>query len=281
MGDCAGFCRGNSTKAGGIGYEEGMPPTLRAGESGTNMVPGVISLTTANTKANGCNYNEDGACYTLDLANSNAVAIDYKQTSKVSEDVSHTITHEGGVGIHSAVAFVGEFGGNTGCAVTEDLSPAITAKHAPSVMTQYGDLAGTLMARADSSPNVDGGQNVLCMGSQQGRAAVYENLSPTITSAAGTSGNNQPVVCMQDGQAKGTVTEDGTATTLNASHENPIVCMADDNGKTAVDEGMCGALKVGGGSPMIAFSPTESRSSEPCAPVTGRASVASSSRRGK
>jgi len=69
------------------------------------MVPGVVSLTTANTKANGCNYNADGACYTLDLANSNAVAIDYKQTPKVSEGIAHTLTHEGDGGIHSAVAF--------------------------------------------------------------------------------------------------------------------------------------------------------------------------------
>ena len=57
------------------------------------------------------------------------------------------------------------------------------------VMTQFGDVAGTLRARGDSSPNVDGGQNV---------------------------------VCMQDGQAKGGVSED-VSTTLNASHEQPII----------------------------------------------------------
>lgn len=90
------------------------------------------------------------------------------------------------------------------------------------VMTQYGDVAGTLRARADSSPNVDGGQNVLCMGSQQGRAAVYENLSPTVTSAAGTSGNNQPVVCMESAQGRSVVEVDQSPT-LNASHEQPIV----------------------------------------------------------
>lgn len=71
------------------------------------------------------------------------------------------------------------------------------------------------MARGYSSPNVDGGQNV---------------------------------VCMQYGQAKGGIAED-VSTTLNASHENPIVCAADDNGKTAVEEDMCGSLKVGGRSP--------------------------------
>lgn len=56
-------------------------------------------------------------------------------------------------------------------------------------------------------------------------------------------------VCMQDGQSNGTIAEDGTSTTLNASHEQPIICAADDNGKTAIEEDMCGSLKVGGGSP--------------------------------
>ena len=55
-------------------------------------------------------------------------------------------------------------------------------------------------------------------------------------------------ICMQDGQANGAIEEE-LSTTLNASHEQPIVCAADDNGKTAVEENLCGSLKVGGGSP--------------------------------
>jgi len=82
------------------------------------------------------------------------------------------------------------------------------------VMTQFGEVAGTLMARADSSPNVDGGQNVVCMESAQTSAVIEVDQSPT----------------------------------LNASHEQPIICCVDDNGKTAIEEDMCGSLKVGGGS---------------------------------
>lgn len=94
--------------------------------------------------------------------------------------------------------------------------PATTKGQGASlILTQYGEVAGTLRARGDSSPNVDGGQNV---------------------------------VCMQDGQAKGGIAE-GVCTTLNASHEQPIVCAADDNGKTAINDDLCGSLKVGGGSP--------------------------------
>lgn len=253
MGDCAGFKWFQGAAAKGIGYEAEVSPTLAVSDS---HVPAVLTpwdvqskrvytpngtsptlqsganrgmsiqpvvMTTANTNANGSNVNEDGPCYTLDGTNCNAVAF-----------VQNT---------RDEVRLFGGDGQTVGA-----LSAQPGMKQTSYVMTQYGDAAGTLRARGNSSPCADRGQNV---------------------------------VCMQDGQAKGTVTKDGTATTLNASHENPIVCMADGNGKTAIDEDMCGTLKVGGGSPMIAFSPTESRSSAPCAPETGRASVASSSRRGK
>lgn len=56
-----------------------------------------------------------------------------------------------------------------------------------SIMDVSHDITGTLRARMDGHPP-------LVMGSQQGGAEICENLCPTITSAAGTSGNNQPVL---------------------------------------------------------------------------------------
>lgn len=40
----AGFCAGAAPTAGGIGYQEEVSPTLKASESGTNMVPSVLCL---------------------------------------------------------------------------------------------------------------------------------------------------------------------------------------------------------------------------------------------
>ena len=40
----AGFCAGAAPSAGGIGYQEECAPTLKAAESGTNMVPSVLCL---------------------------------------------------------------------------------------------------------------------------------------------------------------------------------------------------------------------------------------------
>lgn len=45
----AGFCAGNSAKAGSIGYQEEMSPTIRAGASGTNQTPTIIT-----TRTSGC-----------------------------------------------------------------------------------------------------------------------------------------------------------------------------------------------------------------------------------
>lgn len=41
--------------------------------------------------------------------------------------------------------------------------------------------------------------------------------------AASLCSASRNVVCIQDGQTNGTICDDGTATTLNASHENPII----------------------------------------------------------
>ncbi|MDL2232325.1 DNA cytosine methyltransferase [Ruminococcaceae bacterium OttesenSCG-928-L11] len=49
------------------------------------------------------------------------------------------------------------------------------------------DICGTLRSQMDGHPPI-------VMGSQQGGAEICEDLCPTITSAAGTSGNNQPVL---------------------------------------------------------------------------------------
>lgn len=110
MGDSAGFCRGNSPAAGGIGYEREMSPTLRAGESVTNMVPGVLTPWDVQSK----------------------------------------------------------------------------------------------------------------------RVNTPNGTSPTLPSGTGEGMNIQPIVM---------------------TTEQPIVCAADDNGKAAIEEDLCGSLKVGGGRP--------------------------------
>ena len=159
MGGSAGFKWYAGAKARGIGYEDGTSPTISVSDS---HVPAVISVSTANTGANGSNVNIDGACYTLDGTNSNAIA--FAQNTRDEVRI---------------------FGGD-------------------------GKTVGALAAQPGMKQ-----QSYICMESGQSNAVVIDGVSPT----------------------------------LNSEHEQPIVCAADDNGKTAIEENLCGSLKVGGGEP--------------------------------
>ena len=70
--------------------------------------------------------------------------------------------------------------------------------------------------------------SVICMATQQGGAEIRcDDKAPTLTAAAGMSGNNQPVIClcMATGQTGTEITEN-IAQTMNCNHEQPIIFLA-------------------------------------------------------
>lgn len=67
----------------------------------------------------------------------------------------------------------------------------------------------------------------LCMATQQGGAEIMEDKSPTITAAAGMSGNNQPVVCIEGNGSRPSHLGDGyketdVMYTLNATEQHAV-----------------------------------------------------------
>ena len=56
----AAFSAGQGSKAGGIGYQEECSPTLKATESGTNMVPSVLCLNDQGGSVMNCSENVSG-----------------------------------------------------------------------------------------------------------------------------------------------------------------------------------------------------------------------------
>jgi hypothetical protein len=56
----AGFCAGAAPTAGGVGYQEGCAPTLKAAESGTNMVPSILCLNDQGGSVMECTKNMTG-----------------------------------------------------------------------------------------------------------------------------------------------------------------------------------------------------------------------------
>ena len=57
-----------------------------------------------------------------------------------------------------------------------------------------GEICSTITG--DHENRITDYTNVICMATQQGGAEIMENKCPTITAAAGMSGNNQPVICL-------------------------------------------------------------------------------------
>lgn len=135
----AGFCAGAAPTAGSIGYQQECAPTLKASESGTNMVPSILCL------------NDQGGA-----------------VMELSENVSGTLRAQ-------------EHG------------------HQPLVFDVHGQdsrytPAGDTTQTVTSAFGAGGGNTPLVMGSQQSGAVVGEGICPTITAAAGMSGDNQPIL---------------------------------------------------------------------------------------
>lgn len=100
---------------------------------------------------------------------------------------------------------------------------AFAANQRGEVRLQGGDGSVTGAIPANQSGKQING--VLCMGSQQGGAAVFDDMNPTLTGAAGTSGNNQPVVCMADAATNAAIDRDlaGTLKANNNNNNNPPI----------------------------------------------------------
>lgn len=193
-----GFCAGNSAKAGSIGFQPEQSPTLRAGESGTNMVPTII----------------------IDRAAFNQGA---------------------------------------------------NAQYDPHI--EATDLMDTPVAR---------GPHAVCTfhQNQEGDVHLTEDMAGTIT--AGSSVSRQQIVCMASGQANAEIEYDMTPAQAARQYKYPpIICVADDNANAAIDDNLCGSLKVGGGQPYVAYRATGRTLSAHCAPETSRESEASTSTRGR
>lgn len=87
--------------------------------------------------------------------------------------------------------------GQAGAEIRSDGEPSLTCNHEAPIICQYGDVAGSLTARHDSSPCADRGMNVIaCFKSGQGAAArsigFSEDVSPSLPSNAG--GNTAPAL---------------------------------------------------------------------------------------
>ena len=169
----AGFCAGAAPSAGGIGYQQECAPTLKASESGTNMVPSVLCL------------NDQGG-----------------QRMDLSEDISGTLRAQ--MDGHPPLVFDNHgqdcrFDGPVDKSQTVSAGFGMGGNNQPLVMAtqQGGAEIGVGICPTITSAAGTSGNNQPVLFENHGIDSRYtgpHQVAPTMSARYGTGGNNVPLV---------------------------------------------------------------------------------------
>lgn len=168
----AGFCAGAGPSAGGIGYQEECAPTLKASESGTNMVPSVLCLNDQGGGVMACSEDVAGTLRAQEHGHQPLVFDNHGQDTRFQGpvDIAQTVSASFGQGGNNQPLVMGTQQG--GAEIMVGICPTITA------------AAG--MSR----------NNQPVLFENHGKDARYTGphpVSPTLSARAGTGGNNLPL----------------------------------------------------------------------------------------
>lgn len=202
--------------------QEDVSATLATSQDQT-----LFALSTANTKANGSNCSTDGASYTLDLANSNAVPIQGSMVGMAHENGPQGCGYE-----DDDACFT------LNCA---DRHAVAFAQNSRDEVRYQGDgtLSGALAADEGMKQRTYVAQPIAFkyhQGSSAWSIGAAEGMSTTPDTA------KPPVVCMASDAANAAVDVDMSGT-LHVGGSAPMVsCMSDTQAHASVDEECCGTL---------------------------------------
>lgn len=187
-------------------------------------------------RGTGFGMGEDGeAQFTLSTAHSHAVAYEPEAFG-----IDHVITG----------------GGNCtakGPCVYEEVQATLKAGGVHAVAHEAADPVYCI--QGDIARGAHMGQNG-CGWSDTGEAYTLNTLD--VPAAAYT----MQIRCGCEGGGKGAPIQEDMSATLSTGNNQTLfvpICMADDNAKAAIDEDMCGSLKVGGSAPLVANPPMQVR----------------------
>lgn len=263
-------------KASGYGIVDGLSPTLRATRCGEPAV--CVQGTIANGKRMGQNGlgASEGACYTLDTMDVHGVCYERQGEAMNPWDYqSFRVFPPDGT---SPTLAAGERSGN--------ITPAICYAIPENAMGRPNSGTNGPMFYEELCPTERCGKAHAVCYAQNQRYEVRQSGDGTTCGAipASQSGKQFDFVCLPTTQYG----EDMAGTLLARNDGSPcdnkgpnVVCIADDNAHAAVDEDVCGTLKVGGGAPCVVFPRTARAGSGRSAQETSRESGASSSKRGR
>lgn len=93
----AGFCAGAAPTAGGIGYQEEVSPTLKASESGTNMVPSILCLNDQGGSVMECSEDVSGTLRAQEHGHQPLVLASQQGGAEIGAGICPTITAAAGM----------------------------------------------------------------------------------------------------------------------------------------------------------------------------------------
>ena len=136
------------------------------------------------------------------------------------------------------------------------LAPTVVCKCYDARGNGNGDTVSTITG--DYENRITDYTTAVCMATQQGGAEIAENLCPTLTAAAGMSGNNQPVICIQgntidrNAQQNGSGIDRDVSFTLNAVDRHGVAyCMAHGHADAEVCREMRQTLNCNHEQPIV------------------------------
>jgi len=175
----AAFCAGAGPSAGGIGYTEDGSPTLKASESGTNMVPAVLCLNDQGGKRMDLSEGVTGSLRSQEKGHQPLVMATQQGGAEIGVDLCPTVTSAAGTS------------GNN--------QPVLYEGHGHDLRFKEMEVAPTISSAAGM-----GGGNIPLVG--QNDPLLYENhgidsrytgphpVAPTMSARYGTGGNNVPLI---------------------------------------------------------------------------------------
>ena len=177
---------------------------------------------------NGEGFKDDGSCYTLNCTDVHGVATLAFDESNITS--RHNASNpEWGDPIHT----LSTDSRNTVCISDNSLNPLDC--QAKRIYSIDGPSPALCAGGANIMPTI-------CMATAQGNSEICEDMSPTITAAAGMSGNNRPTICMATAQANAEILDDQSPTLLANTPERPIICVGNDTANAPIDEDISGTL---------------------------------------
>lgn len=124
----AGFCAGAAPSAGGIGYQEEIAPTLKAAESGTNMVPSVLCLNDQGGGVMACSEDVAGTLRAQEHGHQPLVMGTQQGGAEIMVGIFQTITAAAGMSGNNQPALFENHGIDARYTGPHSVSPTLSAR---------------------------------------------------------------------------------------------------------------------------------------------------------